>query len=79
MNSTSTALAMFTRNCTRQARRMELFGQRRVAAELRAGASRAIEEHTAAMPTMVDVETQKRRNQARAFASVIAAGFGRTH
>ena len=75
MNSSDLALREFTRTCLNEARRAEFRGQRRMAAGLRDAASRAIEAHNAAMPTLVDQETAARQAKARAFAAVIANGL----
>lgn len=69
MNSTQQALAMFTRNCLREARR----------AELRDGASSVLAENRAVVSASVDPETAKWQDRARAYAGVIATVFGQTH
>jgi hypothetical protein len=80
MNQTTLALRNFSRNTLAEARRAELRGQRTYAALLRASVGEVIEEHRSAVSApLVDLETEKRLAQTRAFAATISAGYGRTH
>jgi hypothetical protein len=78
MNQTALALKLFTRATLAEARRAELRGEQKYAALLRGSVSEVIEENRPAASPPVDPETAKRLERTRAFAKVIAAGFGQT-
>lgn len=79
MNTTATAMLRVAKTCIAEAQRADRTGQHRYAELLRGSARRALAELDAATPRVVDPETAKRLERTRAYAKVIAAGFGHVH
>ena len=78
MNSTDIqARVLFAKNCVRGAAAFAARGEHRLAAELRATAERAVAEVNADAERFRAITPAQER--ARAFASVVLAGFGRVH
>ena len=74
--TTADARIAFARNCVRGAERFELCGQRRVAAELRGAAGRALDGFSAAVAPSGELDPSRSQTQAIAVGGAAGIALG---